>query len=604
MRRVAYILMAICMLAFVAGCKSPTSRTLMPPIPDSGDVAAKSRFSELKRQFEQDGHVTPDEFTVVAQEFPEDPVAPFALLYAAKSARKAGDVVAAQAALDTLRKEYPSADPAIARRLRLELGLTMATAGSLGAAFAYLEDSEPAVESDAERALWLYLTYRAASEQGLVVAWPWHARASRELVGSHDGALGGEAAYNPDDTKHLVDAASLEDLVKAWKSRQGGAWPGISLVGRKLLATTPWPLKEDGAAVRKIVLENDRALGVDVAAMGLPLGLREIGALIPQSGKSVRLGEALERMLSIKGQAPDRVWLGDSTLGSKVVASLAGKGIKGVVGPVDAEAHAALVPGLEAQNITSLSLSLVPEESAARPHQFFIVHSATARAKALARYAKKNGVATVTVLAADSGYGKAVSAAFAAEAKALGMKTTSYSYDAKATNFGAVVGKVAKGTAGIFIADAAPRIELIAPALAAAGHKALAAGKKGGFVLMSTAEGMGPELMASAGRYLLGAVFAPGFTAAAEDEAALELLTKYREATGKSPSAIEAYAFDAVTLLQTVGANVDALALSQQVGLTGTIRFGTDRRRADDGVFYTVVDNAETGLRSLVRLAN
>ena len=139
-----------------------------------------------------------------------------------------------------------------------------------------------------------------------------------------------------------------------------------------MLVAGSWTLAESRESVRQAVIANDRALGLEVAAAPMPLALREIGALIPQSGKSVRLGEALERMLGQKGQAADdRVWLHDSNQGATTVKALIARGVKGVVGPIDADAHAALVPALEAQGVTSLSLSLVAEESTARPHQFF-----------------------------------------------------------------------------------------------------------------------------------------------------------------------------------------------------------------------------------------
>lgn len=597
MRSLAMFVTATWLVLGAAACQSPKSRTLLPPVPQTGDVAARSRFSELKRQFEQDGHVAPDEFQVVATDFPDDPVAPHALLYAAKSARKAGDVAAAQAALDALAKEYPDAPSALRHRMRFEVGMTLAEAGQPAEAYAYLEDGDAVIESEAERTSWLSATCAAASTQGLTLAWPWYQKAwaaTKTL----------RYVCAPYELRELVEAAPLAEVVAVWQQPRPSSWPGISLLGRRLLAAGSWTLADSRESVRQAVISNDRALGLDVAAAPMPLGLREIGALIPQSGKSVRLGEALERMLGQKGEAADdRVWLHDSNQGAATVKVLLDRGVKGVVGPIDADAHAALVPTLEAQGITSLSLSLVAEESAARPHQFFIVHSATARARALARYAHKHGLRGVVILAADTGYGKAVGEAFAAQAKSLGLKTTSLAYDAKATNFGAVVAKVAKGTSCIFIADAAPRIELIAPALAAAGHKAMAVGKKGGFVLLSTADGLGAELLASAGRYLLGAVFAPGFAANAVDAVSAEVVAQYQAATGKLPSALEAYAFDAVTLLQTAGASVPALAATELVGLTGTIRFGADRRRADDGVMYVVVDDEATGLRTLTRLA-
>ena len=58
-------------------------------------------------------------------------------------------------------------------------------------------------------------------------------------------------------------------------------------------------------------------------------------------------------------------------------------------------------------------ISLDPRPRASAPGTLFhITHSAEARARALARWAYRNGVRDFAVLAPKSGYGRAVSAAF------------------------------------------------------------------------------------------------------------------------------------------------------------------------------------------------
>ena len=92
------------------------------------------------------------------------------------------------------------------------------------------------------------------------------------------------------------------------------------------------------------------------------------------------------------------------------------------------------------------------------------------------------------------------------------------------------------------------------------------------------------------------ALFAPGYFAGAVDEAGAELERRFLEDTGKTPTAIEAYAYDALRLCAALvadGARTRAdlarrLASAQVVGITGRVSFDGAHRRADAGVLYTV----------------
>ena len=161
--------------------------------------------------------------------------------------------------------------------------------------------------------------------------------------------------------------------------------------------------------------------------------------------------------------------------------------------------------------------------------------------------------------------------------------------------------------------EAADKVELVAPALAAAGLIARPAGTKkvtGGrpIVLLSTLEGAGEPYVREAGRYSAGALFAPGYFPGAVDDLGLAFERQYLAAIGKPPTAVDAYAFDgvrAIAALVAAGARgrddlARRLGSAQLDGVTGAIGFDGDHRRKDDGVIYTVeVDGGSVTVRAV-----
>jgi ABC-type branched-subunit amino acid transport system substrate-binding protein len=160
----------------------------------------------------------------------------------------------------------------------------------------------------------------------------------------------------------------------------------------------------------------------------------------------------------------------------------------------------------------------------------------------------------------------------------------------------------------VFVADGADRLELIAPALAAADlwsapwgapkPPAPAPGKPRlrNVLLLSTASELSPKLVQAAGRYVQGALLAPGFYADAADARVRAFVDGYRAAYGADPHAAEAYAFDGVSALRAVTAAgartradaLKAIATGTFEGLTGTMRFSPDHARADAPRVYAV----------------
>jgi branched-chain amino acid transport system substrate-binding protein len=237
------------------------------------------------------------------------------------------------------------------------------------------------------------------------------------------------------------------------------------------------------------------------------------------------------------------------------------------------------------------------------PFVFHAVHSAEQRARSLARAALAGGVKDFAIFAPDSGYGRKVGDAFRqAVQRGGGQVVVEERYPAGATSFASDVGQLKKPFQALFVPDRARTLELIAPALAAANLIARPPGQKTRrgrpFWLLSTADVLEPRFLRSAGRYSAGALLAPGFFADRTDPRISEFVTQYERAYGRSPTALDAYAFDAAWAVRAAverGAQsrrdvADALATSSVDGLTGKVGFDSAHRRRDDGILFEVVE--------------
>ena len=115
-------------------------------------------------------------------------------------------------------------------------------------------------------------------------------------------------------------------------------------------------------------------------------------------------------------------------------------------------------------------------------------------------------------------------------------------------------------------------------------------------LLLSTAAELSPRLLQNAGRYVQGALLAPGFYAASGDARARAFVEAYRAAYGSDPHATEAYAFDGANAFRAVtaaGARTRADVLSA-LGAGDVrrpdrrLRFGPDHGRVDPPRLYVI----------------
>jgi ABC-type branched-subunit amino acid transport system substrate-binding protein len=238
---------------------------------------------------------------------------------------------------------------------------------------------------------------------------------------------------------------------------------------------------------------------------------------------------------------------------------------------------------------------------------FQLLHGQEARAAELARRALALGARSFAVLGPDSASGKRLADAFdRAVTTGGGRMVVRKTYLAQATSFSAAVTELRRVPFdALFVPEDGKRLELVAPALAAgdlwprapgAAPRRTPGNPRREILLLSTATAVSRSLFRNVGRYVQGALLAPGFFASNQDPSSATFVTKFRQIYGQDPSAVDAYSFDGVRALRTAvehGARTRAdllrmLATETFQGVTGALHFGPEHGRADAPVVYVV----------------
>ena len=445
-----------------------------------------------------------------------------------------------------------------------------------------------------------------------------------ELYAQIDGNREAERAYARARAAEIASKVSDASALQALSVRHSVL--ARASLGAKAVAG----LRARGDEVNAVKLERDtlavrRQLGLDpIPPAAAPADPMRLGLVLPLSGSQGRLGEVVLRgamlvvtaanhgketvdfHLQVRDGAagPDRSTMGGGAMAG--IASLAREDkVVGVVTTPD-------VRGIDLATRDGIPLLLLDERSpGAQTTAFPLIHSADARAVALARKALALGARRFAILGPDHASGKRLAAAYKkAVEEGGGTVTGQVTYAANATSFSTEVATLRKlAFDALFIPDDANRLELVAPALAvadiwprsprtvfAATH---ASGSSGGgrreTLLLSTALSVSPKFLHNTERYVQGALLCPGFYPA-EDARSGSFVTRFREVYGALPSATDAYGYDATFVLRSAverGAKTRAdvmRVLSTQTfeGLTGDIRFGPDHGRIDPPMVYVV----------------
>jgi branched-chain amino acid transport system substrate-binding protein len=609
MSRAFLLVVAACL----AACPRPQPRrTLVPDVPTTGDATARSRFQDARAKFLRDGKDT-GEFKRIVEEYPEDPIVPWAQLYGGISDVKARKIADAVKSLNEVVEI--KADPGLTARARLFLGIALNYQGDPAGALPLLRASDRAIEDDADRT-----EYLAALAYATAAAGDPPIRSLAMFDQLYPRVTPTERAALVARIEEVVAAADPNLVRRAFDELPDRKGPSFAIVASRLVeqadkagnAQEAQRMREIAAPARA-ALGLPRAVEAETAAALAGGGGGLLGAVVPLGGKSNRVAEAAVAGLGLAagvgdGKAVATIEVraaGDGEAVGLAVEALARAHVIAIIGPTDKDAVDAAGPRADALGVPLLSLSGRAEKHASLRNVFHMMHSGEARSRALAQRALGKGVTRFAVLAPESGYGKTLSAAFVEEvARGGGTIVSSVTYKADTKSFAGIVGKVTGSWDAIFVPEDAATLALVASALDAAGTKPRPLGTKkvrGGraVLLLSTAENLTGAFLIDAGRHAEGAFLAPGYYPDDQEPASKAFVDRFIATFGRAPGFVEAYAFDAAQLAAAAGGGGRAglaagLPKLQFVGLTGTIRFDAEHRRADPGVIYTVVEESGT----------
>jgi ABC-type branched-subunit amino acid transport system substrate-binding protein len=601
----------------------PGAPPATPAAPAAGpaDPGGDADFADAKARFESgaDPAAARTALEAFVEHHPQHPARPAADLMLAKLALLRGEAAVAAPLLEPLTSTPPEAG--VASSARYYLGLAETRLGHFAHArellLPFLPPAGAAGPGDEAlvelRGALALATAGAGDAPAAIELWDAFARGGREA----------EKAYARTKIVELAGGLSPDAALQAFRSA-----PGKGLARAILGPAAAAALRARGDASGAAEIESEavsarHATGIETPADrgGSGGDPSRVGLELALSGKFQPVGEAALRAAMLATGAPAapnlqlvvRDAAGDVERAARGIGDMAREqaviGIVAAVNPrlFQGEAGtAALAPAAD-EGVPTLTLDDTPPGAGAASFQ--LVHSAAGRATALAQAALKLGARDFALIGPDTAAGTAMRRAFKSAVVAGGGRVgADASYPPGATSFGTQVAAIKKAQPQVvFVADGSDRLELIAPAMAAADlwpapwGAPRPAGPPGkpkprNVLLLSTAADLSPRLLQSAGRYIQGALLAPGFYAGADDPRAAAFVQAYRSTYGQDPHVTEAYAYDGVNAIRaavaggarTRGDLTRALSSGSFEGLTGALRFGPDHGRADPPRLYVV----------------
>jgi branched-chain amino acid transport system substrate-binding protein len=589
------------------------------PVAPAADDGADADYNSARTHFEQgDREGARAALETFVARHPEHGARRPAELMLARLALLRGDVTGAAKLLEPLAETPP--EVGVASSARYYLGLAETRLGKFARARELLLPYLPRAGSAGPGDEALVELRGALAEATAGVGEP---AAAITIWDAYDrGAHPHEKAYARGKAAEL--AAQMPPEL-AWRTYVSSPDKGLA---RALLgAKAAGHLRAQGDASGAATIEGEttdarRALGFeDLPVRGGTGDPTHIGLAVPLTGKFQPVGEAAMRAAMLAtgmpttaagSEAPVQLAVRDTALdgdraGRGLLELTREESVIGVIGAGERKAAAGTLREAAQEGVPLLSLDDVAPGAATTAFQ--LMHAPEARVAELARRALAAGARDFALLGPDSAAGKRLRDAFRREVTAGGGRVIAEAtYLPGATSFQTATAALKRTPPqAVFVADGADRLELIAPALAFADlwpapwgktRPAAAPGQPRvhNILLLSTANDLSPRLLQNAGRYVQGALLAPGFYAEAADAPSKAFVDAYRAAYGQEPHATEAYAYDGINALRAATASggrtradvLRALASGSFEGLTGTLRFGPEHGRIDPPRVYVV----------------
>jgi branched-chain amino acid transport system substrate-binding protein len=554
------------MLGIGAGCPGRHGRALAPlDVIASPNAQAEADFRAAKQAWSQGQ--TDDayqRFRAFVDVWPSDPLVPMAKLSLGQIELERGQHQNALAWFKGLEK---SPDPAVSERARMYGAVARAR---LGEHLRALSDLTPLVGRTIvpEETALLLMTMAG----------------SQEAVGDKLGALEtldraerAQLSQAQRDQAQLaatriIDALEAElELPRAYEllPRDGAPWPQVAT--RLLRARNE---KGDIERVREIADDmREQGLTLDDELLSLVLRAERssdadpeiVGAILPLSGRGREVGEAALRGIMLAAgvgsdadkpaHTPRIVFRDDEGDPEKAVAALNDlvslHRVIAVIGPLSAASTPEVAARARTLGIPLITLNAADAESKAQAPVFRLAATPREEAQALTDFALSKGARKFALLCPAGGYCDIMRSAFEKSLASKGATLLpSVSYPATQTSFvkeAAMVEKLQPDA--VIIADAAPRVALIAPALNVQGLFAdpttkPAMGRAIPFLITSV--GFDASLKQTSRRSLQGAIFATSF----DPDAAQAFVEAYRAQWSTDPNLFSALGHDAYRIIQ------------------------------------------------------
>jgi ABC-type branched-subunit amino acid transport system substrate-binding protein len=375
-------------------------------------------------------------------------------------------------------------------------------------------------------------------------------RAIDELTPSQAGELATEVQN--DDVRAMLISRTPRPSA-AGRRAAGGAAP-VGTRSRSSAAPAappvdaPSPAAEQAAAALETLPPADLSIGAGTA---LDSAAR-VAALLPLSGPDRTYGQrALSGLRLAFAEFPRMLVVrdtgGQSDLAAQLVTALAADpNVLAVVGPLRNQDASVVAPLAEREQIPLLLLAR--DATLTGPYVLQTSTTEQEQMQTLADYAVHTlGCTRLGVLYPDDAYGNRYFDAFRNQATQLGATVVKSSpYHPGQPNVSAqtalVKGWVSEdGVQAVFVPDAAPTAVKIAEAARAAAPD---------LKLLGTESWNQPDVLASAGKGIDGAVFADSFFIGAGMPSTADFVTRFRAQNGYSPTSFEAQAYDAGMLVR------------------------------------------------------
>jgi branched-chain amino acid transport system substrate-binding protein len=555
------------------GCPRHTGPDVTLPLITTENRAAEDEVRAARDAAEAGrGDEAVGRYEAYLARYPEDALRPVALLGLGRLRLAEGQ---ATVALPLFEEVAAHQDAAVAERGRFYVGVTRHLMGEHAAAIALLEPLRGRTVDPEETALLL----RTLAASALAVNDVERAISTLDALLAEPLSDADRSEAQARLTQVLEGTLSADSAARLYDTlpHDGVAWPILARSQmRSAFASGDLPRVQ---ILARALTEAGETLESDLASMAMraertgTADPRVIGALLPLSGRGQEAGQAALRGMALAAGAPPTGPLNANDfqiihrdIGDDPAAAVAAVDelvtlhrVVAIVGPIGAEAAALAADRAQALGVPMITLSPAGELETRGRNIFRILPSPSEEVHTLLRSALVGAARRVAVLHAAHGYGRAIREAASASVGTLGGELVgAVEYAPGTTAFGdAMRALAALRPDVVLIGDGASTVTLIAPSLAAVGlisvapGQAAPSGRRAIRVLLPSLA-FDHALARSSGRYLVGAVAARPFDATGPLSApAQQFRDAFAARYGQAPSMLAAYAFDAISLIQS-----------------------------------------------------